>query len=835
MVGSLELFMVLPNSYNILSVTGVSLNKVSALGGIPITWLHPSADAIIAVAFTVLFIAFFHFLQERRDLSQTKFSLIAFIVLLGLNASVHFAELYSFWQPINVISGILKALTAGAAVLTAATIWPLLPRLLRVPSARILQEINLKLQNEITERARVEEVLKLHQDHLELLVQARTQDLENTTRRLQNEIKQRKEAQDQVVFQASLLDQLESAIIASNNQREIVYWNHYAEKLLGWTSQEVLGRSVEEVLIRESERKTQERRLSRLKQNKRWEGNLEMLHKDGHAIPIHASSTVLQDHRWQEIGYALVCFDMSAQVRVNNRLLQEKDKAEKAAVAKQDFLSTMSHEIRTPLNVVIGMARLLIDENPKPEQLEYLKSLQFSANNLLVIINDILDFSKIEAGKVKLEQINFSVREVVEGVVNAFLFRAEEKGLELKIDIDEEVPERLVGDQVRLTQVLNNLVGNAIKFTEQGFISIHAKPLNTHGEHADISFEVRDSGIGIDQDKIRIIFNSFTQATSETTRKFGGTGLGLTICKRLVELQGGSIQVKSKKGIGSTFGFTLPYRKAKQQTLPPPEEAEVPSLNNIRVLLVEDNPSNRMVACSFLGKIGVQVTIAENGLEALRLIQSQSFDIILMDLQMPRMDGYEATQAIRRLGGKFKKLPIIALTADVVSDVKERVVKAGMNDYLSKPFNPSVLYHKISSNLNLPDTFPEPPKEEDILTLHDIINKYSQDASFVAKLLEGFRNSLESLVTQVNTSVEQQDVHQLRRAIHKLQPTIRMVQNYTLQQQLDALKEAMLTDEHNSQHTQLLADIKQSTDASICYIEQLSQQAKKQKRIAEPS
>ena len=799
-------------------------------------WLHPSADAIMALAFTVLFVAFFHFLQERRDLAQAKFPLILFVALLGLHALVHLAELYSFWHPIPLVSGLLKSLTAGAAVLTVATTWPLLPRLLRVPSAKTLQDINLKLQNEITERARVEEVLKLHQDHLELLVQARTQDLEDTTRRLQNEVKQRKEAQGQVAFQASLLDQLESAIIACNNQREIVYWNHYAEKLLGWTQQEVLGRLVEEVLIKESEHKQQERRIARLKQDKRWEGDLEMLHKDGHPIPIHASSTVLQDNQLREIGYAFVCFDMSAQVRVNNRLLRAKDKAEKAAVAKQDFLSTMSHEIRTPLNVVIGMARLLIDENPKPEQLEYLKSLQFSANNLLVIINDILDFSKIEAGKVKLEQINFSVREVVEGVVNAFLFRAEEKGIALRIAIDESIPERLLGDQVRLTQILNNLVGNAIKFTEQGFVSIHVNSLNTHGEHIDISFEVRDSGIGISQDKIQTIFNSFTQATSDTTRKFGGTGLGLTICKRLVELQGGSIQVKSKEGIGSSFGFTISYRKTEQHPLPPVVEMEAPSLNDVRVLLVEDNPSNRMVACSFLGKIGVQVTIAENGLEAIKAVQSQCFDIILMDLQMPRMDGYEATQAIRQLGGRFDKLPIIALTADVVSDVKERVVKAGMNDYLSKPFNPNILYQKISSNLNLPDTFPEVPEEEDILTLHDIVSKYNQDATFVGKLLDGFRRSFESLTPQVIIATEHKDVHELRRLIHKLQPTIRMVENYSLQQQLVDLKATMLSDANDSAQTErLLAEIKQSATLSIQHIDQLSRQVENQKTVAETS
>lgn len=815
--------------------------SIFGLAGIPASWnfsaqwLLGSADALIAIIFVMLSVLFFRFLNRRKDLNQSKPPLILFAILLGLVAVGHVTEAYSFWQPIPLVSGLLKATTAVTAVLTAVAVWPLLPRLLKVPSAKILQDINLKLQREITERTKVEKELQLHQDHLELLVRARTKDLENTTQRLQNEIKQRKEAQDQVVFQASLLDQLESAIIASNNQREIVYWNQYAEKLLGWTKEEVLGRLVEEVLIDEDERKNQERRISRLDQDKRWEGDLEVLHQDGHTIPIHASSTRLQGHQQQEIGYAFVCFNMSVQVRVKNRLQKAKDKAEKAAVAKQDFLSTMSHEIRTPLNVVIGMARLLIDEDPKPEQLEYLKSLQFSANNLLVIINDILDFSKIEAGKVKLEKINFSIHEVVEGVMSAFLFRAEEKGISLKCVIDEAVPERIIGDQVRLTQVLNNLVSNAIKFTEQGFVSIHVKPLNARGEHVDVSFEVRDSGIGISQDKIRTIFNSFTQATSDTTRKFGGTGLGLTICKRLVELQGGSIQVKSKEDIGSNFGFTLTYRKANQQAPQPLPENEEYRLNDVRLLLVEDNPSNRMVACSFLGKMGVQVSVAENGQEALQSVQSQNFDIILMDLQMPLMDGYEATQAIRELGGKYENLPIIALTADVVSDAKDRVLKAGMDDYLSKPFNPNALYQKISNNLNLSNTPPE-VEEEDILTLYHIVNKYNSDNTFVTQLLNSLRHSFVSLPRQVKDLVEDKNVYELRRMIHKLLPGIQMVENHELQQQLDHLKEILSDNKIDELKVeQLLLTIEKLSEASVDYVDRVSQRAKEQKeRMAEP-
>ena len=460
--------------------------------------------------------------HPRQGLVRIKTLLVLLVVALVLNAILYAGEAYALWQLANWVVNLLSALTSLISLLTVVAVWALVSRLLRLPSVESLHEINLKLQNEIGERFKAEEELQLHRDHLEAMVQTRTTDWRNTTEQLQNEVAERIKAQEQVTFQASLLNQLESAILAGNQNREIVYWNQRAEKMFGWKKEEVLGRSLRDVLLHPDQWNKHNKRIARLTKDKHWEGELEILHKKGTLLPVHASSTVLRGDNDQEIGFAFVCFDMSSQVRVNNKLQRAKDKAEKAAVAKQDFLSTMSHEIRTPLNVVIGMARLLMDEDPKPEQLEYLKSLQFSANNLLVIINDILDFSKIEAGKVKLEKINFSIQEVVQGVVQAFLFHAEEKGIGLKFEIDEAVPKRVVGDQVRLTQVLNNLVSNAIKFTENGLVSIYGKLIRQGDDRLEVAFEVRDTGIGISQNKIPSIFNSFTQATSDTTRKFGG-------------------------------------------------------------------------------------------------------------------------------------------------------------------------------------------------------------------------------------------------------------------------------------------------------------------------
>ena len=766
---------------------------------------------------------------------RIKTLLILLVVALVLNAILYAGEAYALWQLADWMVNLLSALTSLISLLTVVAVWALVSRLLRLPSVESLHEINLKLQNEIGERFKAEEELQFHRDHLETMVQTRTTDWQNTTEQLQNEVAERIKAQEQVTFQASLLNQLESAILAGNQNREIVYWNQRAEKMFGWKKEEVLSRSLRDVLLHPDQWNKHDKRLARLTKDKHWEGKLEILHKKGTRLPVHASSTVLRGDNDQEIGFAFVCFDMSSQVRVNNKLQRAKDKAEKAAVAKQDFLSTMSHEIRTPLNVVIGMARLLMDENPKPEQLEYLKSLQFSANNLLVIINDILDFSKIEAGKVKLEKINFSIQEVVQGVVQAFLFHAEEKGIGLKFEISEAVPERVMGDQVRLTQVLNNLVSNAIKFTESGLVSINVKLVKQSNDHLEVAFEVRDTGIGISQNEIPTIFNSFTQATSDTTRKFGGTGLGLTICKRLVELQGGTIEATSRRGVGSKFSFTLPYGVAERQDAQPTLAAETYQLNDVRLLLVDDNSSNRMVATSFLNKMGVQVVVAENGAVALKKVQEQDFDIILMDLQMPQMNGYQATQAIRRLRGKYQTLPIIALTADVVSDAKERVKKAGMNDYLSKPFSPDVLYRKISSNLHRQT--PEAAHDDQVMTLRHIIDKYDNDFTFAAKLLDSLRTSFEGLPEQVADAVEAEDAYSLGRIVHKMLPTIRMVENAELEHQLESLRAALSEeDADEAQLKQFTEAVWASSEDSLRYVATLSRRVATQKeQLPEPS
>ncbi|MFK5855442.1 MAG: tetratricopeptide repeat protein [Bacteroidota bacterium] len=389
--------------------------------------------------------------------------------------------------------------------------------------------------------------------------------------------------------------------------------------------------------------------------------------------------------------------------KANARLKKEKDRAESSEQFKHQFLANMSHEIRTPMNAIKGMSDILIRRKPKADQIKYLNAIKESSDSLLVIINDILDLSKIEIGKVDIEHIPFSISEMIKNVHTIMQFKAEEKGLELKTDIPANIP-HIIGDPTRLRQVIINLVGNAIKFTEKGIVTTSLK-IETQQDGTNISahFTISDTGIGIEKDKLEQVFNSFEQAYSDTSRKFGGTGLGLSISKKLIELQNGKIWVDSKKGVGSQFHFTLPYTICKEK-----ENIKVGSttsniqniseqLKGIRILLAEDNAFNAVVAQEELEDAIEEavVVVAENGAIAVEQISHNDFDVVLMDVQMPVMNGYEATKAIRDLSDEKSKIPIIAMTANVLKEEVELCYKVGMNGFIGKPFDTEELIQKI--------------------------------------------------------------------------------------------------------------------------------------------
>ena len=388
--------------------------------------------------------------------------------------------------------------------------------------------------------------------------------------------------------------------------------------------------------------------------------------------------------------------------KANVELQKAKETAEQSERFKQQFLANMSHEIRTPMNAVMGMTALVLDSPLNPKQRKYLTGVKKASDNLLHIINDILDLSKIEAGKIELEQIDFSVRDLIEQVCETLKHKADEKGIELISDVAVNVPEVIIGDSMRLNQVLLNLAGNAIKFTEKGSVEISVKTNSSPNyELQSLNFSITDTGIGIQKEKLEHVFESFSQAHSSDTRKFGGTGLGLTISKQLVELMGGNISIESEEGSGSTFSFTLEMPIGSREKLleqKSSEQIDGSILNGLKILLADDNADNRVVARDTL-ELKANVTIVEaiNGQEVMHILSKEDFDIILMDVQMPVMDGYEATRQIRNdFSSPKKDIPIIALTASVVRSDLDKCRAAGMNDYVPKPFKTHQLITSIA-------------------------------------------------------------------------------------------------------------------------------------------
>ncbi|HAA10732.1 MAG TPA: hybrid sensor histidine kinase/response regulator [Cytophagales bacterium] len=380
-------------------------------------------------------------------------------------------------------------------------------------------------------------------------------------------------------------------------------------------------------------------------------------------------------------------------------LAKQNEELERIQELKNEFLATMTHEIRTPLNAILGLTHIMIDEGPRTDQLDTLETIRFSGENLLGLISDILDFSKIEANKIELENVVFDLNKLCHALVQGAAIRAEAKGITCDLQL-HQVPDFIEADSVRISQIINNLLTNAVKFTESGGVTLAVELVSQEAKVARLLFQVTDTGIGIPYDRQEDIFNKFTQAEVSTTRKYGGTGLGLAISKRLVELMGSSIQLESHPGKGSTFSFTLtvPVHQSPASTKMKDNRVKIEDLN-LKILVVEDNTVNQLVARKILERWNIQVQMASNGSEALELLQTATYNIVLMDLLMPEMDGYETTRKIRQ---ELKnQTPIIALTASSTSSVRKATEEAGMNGFVSKPFKPKALQEAILNQIPL--------------------------------------------------------------------------------------------------------------------------------------
>ena len=515
------------------------------------------------------------------------------------------------------------------------------------------------------------------------------------------DITERKYAEEQLTLLSLVASKTINGVAISGSDGKIKWINQSLQDLTGYTLEEFQSVRPGDLLAGEE---TDMELLKKARQDAAdcIPSNIELLSykKDGSPIWLAISNTPTFNEDGSLDQQVEIINDISERKLAEQGLIRTREEALQLSKAKETFLSVMSHEIRTPLNAVIGMSYILMDDNPTESQVENLKILEFSAQNLLTLINDVLDFTKIQTGNMLLENVEVNLKELVGQTLNSLQFKTVEKSVVLKSEIDYRIPTYVIGDNTRLYQILINLLGNAVKFTEKGEVKLKLDLLEQNKTFVKVRFEISDTGIGISPEKVNDIFNAYTQANSDTTRKYGGTGLGLAISRSLVELHDSEIKVRSEVGVGSTFSFDIQFRRSKTSVIAEDNKAVIQQLSG-SVLVVDDNEINRLLAGKVISKWGINVDFAEDGKIALEKVQQQEYDLILMDLHMPVMDGMSATKAIRKLGGAYAEVPIIALTASLFSHELETITESGMNGFVIKPFVPQELYNKIKPYLSL--------------------------------------------------------------------------------------------------------------------------------------
>lgn len=535
-----------------------------------------------------------------------------------------------------------------------------------------------------------------------------------------NELRE-SEIRKQAIVEASM-----DGILFTDEALRIVEFNVAAEATFAYCRQEVIGKDMIDMFIppelRDRQRANVERYTRAGELGSMLDRRLEtsMLRKNGEAfraemtmkpIPLPQDTT----------GFAVFVRDITAVKKAQEDLVHAKEAAESANRAKSAFLANMSHEIRTPMNAIIGMTELVLESRLDDEQRDYLQTVLESSNSLLALLNDVLDFSKIESGRADLEETEFNLRQCVEESIRSFLYRAKQKAIGLSFEISPDTYDWFIGDPLRLRQILVNLVSNAIKFTDQGSIRVAVQTVSTIEDTALLRFEVSDTGIGIPAGKRQKIFEEFEQGDTSTRRRFGGTGLGLAICSRLVQMMQGEIQVDSEEGRGSVFSFTASLKLPQDRPRAAETFGSTPivlttanhaaeagsSESSLRILLAEDSPANQKLALGLLRKRGHHVVVANTGKEACEAFLAESFDLILMDVQMPEMDGFEATAAIRA-AERGTHVPIIAMTAHTMSGDQERCLEVGMDGYIAKPIRAQMLFEAVNRVARQRDTSEAP-------------------------------------------------------------------------------------------------------------------------------
>lgn len=654
-----------------------------------ILWLNVGSDAFIAFAYFTIPLALMYIVRKRNDLrfNAIFYMFATFILACG---ATHVFHIITIWQPYYFLQGLVKFITAVASFGTGIFLYRLVPTILSFPSNSMLEEANTKL--------------KALNTNLEKIVSERTKELVMANERLERERDAAAQAQKQAIeSEAKLQIALDGAKMGiwswdkDRNQLEISEWGrrHLGLPLTGPVSFHDWLDKLHPADLPEDKDHLYQSELNAalfiLGNRDHMDGTYRVRSRPDDEHYIGVKGRRIQDSQENLIAAEGILADVT-----ERRMLEEartlslanEQAALESSRLKSEFLAMMSHEIRTPINGVIGMAQLMRETNLNDEQKTYCEAISLSADSLLTVINDVLDFSKVEAGKIDLEELNFNLWQLIDDTSKVFIPAARQKNLKFVIESDVPKDGYFIGDQGRIRQVLSNLLGNAIKFTENGAIRLKIQTVKTSAEQSRFRFRVEDSGIGLSSQDMTKLFQPFTQADSSTTRKFGGTGLGLSISKKLVELMGGDIGAENMKG-GALFWFELPLKTGTAKEFDQPQSlAEMKkSDKNLRILIAEDHPVNQKVALSIIEKMGFKGHVVANGLEAVDALEKMPFDLVFMDCNMPEMDGYEATKRIRvsRLTLN-RSVPIVAMTANAMKGDKEKCQEAGMNDYISKPF-----------------------------------------------------------------------------------------------------------------------------------------------------
>ncbi len=714
-----------------------------------IIWLNVVSDGLITLAYYSIPPTLLYFVHKRKDL-QFSWIFVCFALFIVACGTTHLMEIWNIWHPVYWLSGSIKAFTAFVSIATAILLVKLVPTALALPSPRALNETN-RILNE------------------------RTQEL----------------AASQARLQSVLAAATETAIVACDPTGVITVFNSGAERMLGYTAQEMVGKHTPVIFHLESEMAQRGRELAeelgrpvrgfevfggkaRLPDGQPEERLWTYVRKDGSHLLVQLTVSAAYDASGNLTSSVGIAKDYTAVKQYNDQLEAAKERAEQADRAKSDFLATMSHEIRTPMNGVIGMTGLLLDTALNAEQRNLAETIRFSGESLLQLINEILDFSKIEAGKMPLESFDFNLRELVGDTVEMMASQAHAKGIGLVAQVAPELPGTLRGDPGRVRQVLTNLMGNAIKFTKEGGVSVRVTVEAEAESTVHVRFEIKDTGIGIPIETQARLFQPFVQADTSTSRKFGGTGLGLAICKRLAESMNGGIGVESTPGHGATFWVTMKFSRqsgagvesqrsastsesGRSEPFVRPMEPE--PLRKERVLLAEDNRVNEQVALGNLRKLGYEADVASDGFEVLEAIARKSYDIILMDCQMPELDGYQVTREIRRREPKDRHAYIIAMTAHAMVGDREKCLAAGMDDYVSKPLNRAELRAAMERGAARPAT----PLSDD--TLRALV---AEDEHEVAKWIELFAATAPGSIVDMKRAHAESRAGDLSMAAHSL-------------------------------------------------------------------